>query len=99
MKKVCITLFTIAFIGCSTDEPEKSNGNDGEWISPRQCYEFVWQNPKCDLEPHCSRHPREYDEYLISMLEEHGCVMRKSACIDDDLIAERDMKCARELED
>jgi len=48
MKKVCITLFAIALIGCSTDEPEKSNENNsidddvftGEELSPEECDEI-----------------------------------------------------------
>jgi len=95
MKKVCIALFVIALIGCSTDEPEKSNEDDGEWIKPRQCMELELNSEemrRCDLDPNCERQSPESNEKTISKLEELKCVIRKTACIEGK-VRDDDIEC------
>jgi len=96
MKKVLFIAASLFLLNCSSDDENKNQ--DGEWISPRQCTELALQNPRCDLDPNCERQSPESIEEVTVIYEEHGCVIRKTACIDEN-VRDDDIKCARELED
>jgi len=92
MKKVCIALLIIAFMGCSTDD--SNNEKDDEWISPRKCFELMPshchdfdENGNCisDLvgDPNDDKLANmQHNEEIISTFEQYECVFRKSACIN-----------------
>jgi hypothetical protein len=89
MKKILFIATCLFLLSCS------SENEDDEWIQPRQCIELAIQNPRCDSDPNCQRDKAETIEKTISMLEEYECVMRKTACIDDN-VKDDDVKCKRE---
>lgn len=86
MKKFLVIAIVFGLIGSSSENEEN------EWLQPRQCMELALQNNRCDLDPDCEREKPEGIEANILKAEEHGCVYRKNACIND-IFKDEDVKC------
>jgi len=95
MNKLLFIAGCLFLVGCSSSPESKSE--DDEWIQPRECTALALQNPRCDLDPDCERNKPEEIENTNLILEDHECVMRKTACIDDN-VKDEDIKCTRELD-
>jgi len=101
MKKIPFIAVCLFLLSCSSEDENKNE--DDEWIQPRACFKLL---PPC-VPYHDDNFSRECNsseeiERVTLILEEHGCLFKKSACIENEIDGhdnEKNMKCARELED
>jgi hypothetical protein len=91
MNKIFFIAAGLLLLSCS------SENEDNEWIKPRQCFALL---PPC-VPYHDENTSRECNssediERSTLTLEEHGCLFKKSACLENEIEGsanEKNMKC------
>ncbi|MDR2593474.1 MAG: hypothetical protein LBC87_01710 [Fibromonadaceae bacterium] len=95
MKKILFIATCLFLLSCS------SENEDDEWIQPRACFKLL---PPCvpyhDEYTSKECNSSEVIEQATLTLEEHGCLFKKSACLENEIEGrdnEKNIKCEREL--